>query len=82
MKLTPCKKEGLHVNKTGERYGYLHEILDEFCNSGLDCVKVEGWEHSSASSCQSALRIAINRYNKHGVKCITQKGEVYLIKTE
>jgi hypothetical protein len=81
MKLTPYNKDNLTLKENG-RYGYLHEILDEFCNSGEDCVKLEGWTHKDTDSCQSAFRTAIIRYNKQGVKCVARKGEVYLIKTE
>lgn len=79
MKLTPYNKEDLVLT---HGYGYLQEIVDKFCNGDQDCVKIEGWTHKTAGSCQSALRYAILRYNKPNVKAISRNGEVFLIKTE
>lgn len=78
MKLTPYKKEDLRG--IPGKQGYLHEILDEFANSGKDCAKIEGYIHKNGASCTSSLNVAIKRYNKHGIKAVTVKGEPYLIR--
>lgn len=47
----------------------------------MDCAKVEGFTHKTADGCATALNQAIKRYNKAGIKAISRKGEVFLIKT-
>lgn len=79
MRLTPYKKEKLH-NINGFKKTEVHSIIDEFCESDLDCVKIEGWTHSCASSCMSSFSRAIIRYKKSGVRCLMRNGEVFLIK--
>lgn len=79
MKLTPYKKEKL-TNINGYKQTELQKILDEFAESDLDCVKVEGWTHKHATSCMSSFRNAILRYKKTGIKCLVRDDEVFLIK--
>lgn len=79
MKLVPYEREKL------EGLGYkptkLLALLDEFVQSGLDCVKVEGWTHKTAASCASSLAVAIKRQNRSGIRAVLRNGEVFLIKT-
>lgn len=78
MKLVKCD-----INKVG---GMLYKkscnlkILEEFVESGMECAKVEGWNHSNASVCVTSLNLSIKRYKIGGIHAITRKGEVYLVK--
>lgn len=54
-------------------------ILEEFADSDLKCVRVEGWTHKTAWSCQSSLNTSIKRYKKN-MECRVINGEVYLVK--
>lgn len=56
-------------------------LIEEFVNSDMECAKVEGFTHKSACSCASSFNLAIKRYNKGGIKAISRKNEVFLIKT-
>lgn len=56
------------------------EIIEEFVNSGMDCAKVEGFTQKTADSCATSLNLSIKRFNKAGIKAISRKGEVFLIK--
>lgn len=57
-------------------------IIDEFIESGLDCAKLEGWTNKDAGSCATSINISIKRFKKTGIRCISMKGEVYLIREE
>lgn len=57
-------------------------ILEEFINSGMECAKIEGWTNTSAAQCATSLNTTSKRMKMHGVKAISRKGEVYLIKTK
>lgn len=80
MKITAYEKEKLGV--APNKKTYILNILDEFLESGMDCVKIEGWTHASVNSCVNTIHKAIKRYNKGNVRVITRSGEVFLIKTE
>lgn len=81
MRLTPYEKQKLgNINKRGRTGNYLFELLEEFANSDLDCVKVEEWTHKNATGCVTSLYRAIKRYNKTGIRVIQRRDEVYLIK--
>lgn len=58
------------------------EIIDEFIRSGLDCAKLEGWTNNSASCCAASINQTIKKMRYHGVKAISRRGQVYLIKIE
>lgn len=55
-------------------------LLEKFIDSGLDCMKVEGWKHKNARVCSSSLANSIKRYKINGVRAFTLKDEVFLIK--
>ena len=79
MKMTPYDSSKLKT------YGYKRssnlELLEEFANSGIDCVKVEDWTQSTPNSCAGSLNSSIKRYNLYGIRAISRDGEVYLIKS-
>ena len=79
MKLVPYDLKKLDTRNY--RATKLFELLTEFAESDNDCVKVEGWTHTSATSCSGAFSKAIKTFNMTGIKCIVRKGVVYLIKT-
>lgn len=58
----------------------LQKILEEFLESGADCVKIEEWTQKNASGCASSFNNAAKRYKMSGVKAISRKGEVFLVK--
>jgi hypothetical protein len=57
-------------------------IIDEFIESGLDCAKVEGFTQKRAWSCADSLNKTMVRMKKAGIKALSRKGEVYLVKLE
>ena len=61
-------------------YGKNMELIEEFRDSDLDCVKVEGWTHKNAGICAGALNDSIKRCKAFTIRAISRNGEVYLIK--
>lgn len=61
-------------------YGQNMELVEQFRNSDLDCVKVEGWTHSNASVCVACLNATIKRCRIFTIKAISRNGEVFLVK--
>lgn len=58
------------------------EILDEFVNSDMECAEVMGYTQKTAVSCAGSLTNSIKRFKYHGVKVISRKDKVYLIKVK
>lgn len=58
----------------------LQNILEEFLESGVDCVKIEDWTQKTASSCASSFNVAAKRYKLVGARAISRNGEVFLVK--
>ena len=56
------------------------ELLDEFAESDLDCVKVEGYTNKDANSCMASIYNTIKRNHKDKIKVITRDNEVFLVK--
>lgn len=57
-------------------------ILEEFIDSGMDCAKIEGWEHKTAKSLQNSLSAAIKRYKLNTVRAIIRNDEVFLVRKD
>lgn len=79
MKLVPCDLRAIR-NAAGFKGTKNYDIIMEFVESDHECVKVEGWTQSQAYVCAASLNNSIKRFNKAGIKAITYKGEVYLVK--
>lgn len=81
MKLTKCD-----VNEFKEKYKKYYkkskwqEVLENFLESDMDCVKVEDYSNKDAKSCATALGTAIKRFHMTGVRSVLCDGEVYLIR--
>lgn len=77
MKLVPYE-----ISKLGSIKGYSNNraLLQEFVESDLDCVKVEGFTQKEARYCASSLSNSVKRYRIANVKVITRKNEVFLVK--
>lgn len=58
------------------------KLLTEFVESGMECMKVEGWTTKTASICASSLNLSAKRYKIGGVRAMSTKGEVFLIKVD
>lgn len=56
------------------------KLIEEFVNSDMDCAKIEGWTHASATSCQNALSASIKRFNFSGIRAMVRNKEVFLVK--
>lgn len=79
MKLIPYDKakiEGIMYYKKTDNL----KILEEFASSGLDCAKVDEFSNKSAFSCSNSLNHSIKRYKFAGIRAISRRGNVYLIK--
>ena len=57
------------------------KIINEFANSGLACVKLDGWTHRNATYCANSLRHTIKTLHMEHIKAVVRKNEVYLIDT-
>ena len=57
-------------------------ILDEFCNSGLECAEVTGYDCKNAEYASTSLNCSIKRYCMTGIRSICRKGHVYLIRID
>lgn len=56
------------------------ELIDQFIDSGWDCAKVCDWTNRDAACCATSINVSIKRARRIGIKAITQKGQVFLIK--
>ena len=57
-------------------------IVEEFIESGLDCVKVEGWTQKEAYRCAWSINQTIKRMKKSGIRALSRDGEVFIITEE
>lgn len=75
MKLVPHDR-----NSIGSIYQKtkLLTIIDEFIESGHECVKVEDFHHKNAYVCAGCIRKSIERFHRNSVECSVYRGEVYL----
>lgn len=80
MYITPYSKSKLQTSNYQKCK--LQKILEVFRDSNMDCVKVEGWEHKDANTCAASFMNSIKRFNIKGIRAISRKGEVFLIKEE
>ena len=56
------------------------EIIEQFINSGLECARVCDWTNRDAECCATSLNVSIKRAHRVGVKAISRKGQVFLIR--
>lgn len=78
MYLTPAKLSDLG---TCYKRGNNQEIIEEFANSGNECMKIEGWAHKNAAICARAMNRSIQSCGYYSAIRATQKGnDVYLVK--
>lgn len=72
------------INKIENAMGYTKSenlrLLEEFIESGMECAKVEGFNHKTAIHCAISLNASIKRYNLGGIRAISREGVCYLIK--
>ena len=57
------------------------KLIEDFVDSGHDCVKVEGWTNKTAGSATNSINATIKTMHKGGIKAISRRGEVFLVKT-
>lgn len=81
MNLVPCDLRAIK-SAVGFKETKNYDIIMRFVESDHECVKVEGWTHVSACSCTASLNKSIQTFNKSGIKALTYKGEVYLVKVK
>lgn len=80
MTFTPYELKQLD-NAMGYKTGCNQKIIEEFVDSGYDCVKVEGWTNKTAGSATNSLNSTIKTMHKGGIKAVSRRGEVFLVKT-
>lgn len=76
MKLVPYDVKKVKYYSTTKNL----KIIKEFKESNLQCAKIEDFPHADARSCYSSLVGSIKRFGIVGVRVITSRGEVFLIK--
>lgn len=82
MKLVPYEKNNIQNVHVVYRAGRNMRMLQEFIDSGLDCVKIEDYPHKSAMICQQNLTVSVTRLGmRKSVKVLRRKDEVFLIRT-
>ncbi len=81
MNLVPCDLKAIK-NAVGLKETKNYDIIMEFMESDYDCVKVQGWTHTTPYSCAASLNRSIERFHKGGIKAVTVNGEVYLVKSK
>ena len=58
------------------------KLIEDFANSAMDCAKVEGFTQKDAMVCAASLNVSIKNMRKSGIRAISRRGEVFLIKEE
>lgn len=78
MRLTACE---MPIYRPGR--GANQAVIEEFSESGNQCMRVDGWNesHQSIKSAQSALLQAAKRLGKRHIKCVSSDGNLFLINT-
>lgn len=76
MELIPCDKKELgRIWKPTKNF----EILQEFAQSDLDCVRAK-YDHACAKNAATSLNKSIRIFRMDGIKVVLRKDKVYLIK--
>lgn len=78
MQLVPYDVEKIRYYKPSKN----QKILEEFIESGLDCVKLKDWNHKNARSLQSTLYSSKRRFHINNVAIVIRKGGVFLVRTD
>ena len=79
MKLVPYDEKQLPKSRLYRN----RDLIKGFMESENDCVKIEDYSHCSVASCQASFCKAIKNLGlEHTVRCVSRKGEVYLIKID
>jgi hypothetical protein len=81
MKLIPYDINKIRGSKWYSKSENLR-ILEEFNDSGLECVKVENYTCKDAYNCASSLKNSIKIYRMPWIKAMARNGEVFLIKVK
>ena len=58
------------------------KLLNEFVESGLDCAQVNGFTTQDATTCAASLNASIKRFKIAGIRAISRKGCVYLVRED
>lgn len=82
MKMVPYDYQ-----KLGKAYGFRktknEKILDEFLESGNDCVELVGYTNKDAKSCQGSINLYIRRHKMQTqVYAIYRRGRVFLVRLD
>lgn len=77
MNIVPYDSSKLNYRKRGANQA----IIEEFYNSELDCVKLTGWTHKSARTCQSNMVSSIKRMGlNNSIKVVKRNNDVFLLR--
>lgn len=68
------------VNAVGFKVSNNYKTLLEFAKSKMECAKVEDYTQANASGCAASLNASIKRFHLDGIRAISRKGNVYLIR--
>lgn len=56
------------------------DILEEFANSGEDCVMLKDWKHKNAASFQASLLNSIRYFGIKNVSVVVRGDNIYLLR--
>lgn len=59
-----------------------YKLLTDFANSDYECVKLEGYTHKDAKSCQSSICASIRKFRMIGIRVRIHRDDVFLVKEE
>lgn len=78
--MTFVKYDKRDVKKHYYRFGKNQRFINEFMESGFECIEVKDFEHRDAYSCANALRRSVERMNIRSIKVISRNNRVFMIR--
>lgn len=57
------------------------EILEQFIDSDLDCVRIDDYPHKNAAICRNSLALSIKRFG-FNITAIRRGNDVFLVKNK
>lgn len=78
MKLVPYDAKQLKWHRLGSNQALIQEFLD----SGHDCVKVENFTQNTARNAQSNISVCLKRMGVRNVRAICRGNNLFLLKID
>lgn len=82
MRMVECDIEDVIYSMNGRYRTVNFTMITEFLESGMDCVEIKEYTHTSAKSCVSSLALTIKRCGMTGARAVMSRGKVYLVRAD